>query len=232
MHESMKRNVEHHMETWRRSLASSGAIQDWQLDELEDHLRTAYDSALLEFASEPLAWAAALERTGSQAAITKEFSKGQMMSWKSKFAGLVITVSMLALVLETGPGGVSLFIHIPSMIFVCAIVLGGLVSSFGPTRIVHAAQASLAGASPLEASEVASLVQVFQRAHRLAWMSGVIGFILGFVQVLQNLSDPSGLGQGLATCLFCMLYGSILAEVVIANGRQWLENRQVPASVV
>jgi len=214
---------------WRRKLASGGALQNWQMEELEDHVRTAYAHALDEYASESQAWRAAIERTGCVAAISAEFAKEQVMSPKSKLAGVAITLGLLYFVLSTGPGGVARFLHIPSMIFVLAIVCGGLVSSFGPTKVRAALAASLRGTSPLETEQVQSFSDVITRGYRLAWMAGVVGFMVGLIQMLSNLSDPSMLGVGIATCALCPLYGALLAEVLFANARQWLENRLIPS---
>ncbi len=165
-----------------------------------------------------------MERTGSVQHITQEFAKEQVMNPLSKFAGICITLGLLSIAIWTGPSA-AIFVHMPSLIFVTALVAGGLVTSFGPGKVRRAIGASLSGASPLEEAEVDSLCAVFQRGYRLAWMSGVIGAITGIIQMLQNLSDPSQLGSGLATCLLCVFYGALLAEVLFANGRQWLAAR-------
>lgn len=43
---------------------------------------------------------------------------------------------------------------------------------------------------------------------------GMIGTLVGLVQMLQNLSDPSGIGQGMATALLTTLYGAVLANMI------------------
>jgi chemotaxis protein MotA len=43
---------------------------------------------------------------------------------------------------------------------------------------------------------------------------GMIGTLIGLVQMLGNLSDPSGIGAGMAVALLTTLYGSILANLV------------------
>jgi chemotaxis protein MotA len=43
---------------------------------------------------------------------------------------------------------------------------------------------------------------------------GMIGTLVGLVQMLQNLSDPTKIGQGMATALLTTLYGSMLANMV------------------
>jgi len=43
---------------------------------------------------------------------------------------------------------------------------------------------------------------------------GMIGTLVGLVQMLQNLSDPSKIGGGMATALLTTLYGSMAANMV------------------
>ncbi|NLW84841.1 MAG: motility protein A [Phycisphaerae bacterium] len=43
---------------------------------------------------------------------------------------------------------------------------------------------------------------------------GMIGTLVGLVQMLQNLSDPSGLGAGMAVALITTFYGALLANLV------------------
>jgi len=43
---------------------------------------------------------------------------------------------------------------------------------------------------------------------------GMIGTLVGLVQMLQNLSDPSKIGGGMATALLTTLYGAMSANMV------------------
>ena len=42
---------------------------------------------------------------------------------------------------------------------------------------------------------------------------GMIGTLVGLVQMLQSLDDPSKIGGGMATALLTTLYGAIIANV-------------------
>ena len=118
-------SLEDRLTAWRRALAASGAVRPWQLDELEDHLLTTLERAREEFPSEAQAWNAAMERTGSVPLITREFAKEHVMNPLSKLAGIGITLGLLWLVIATGPGAGS-FLHLPSLLFVLAFVVGGV----------------------------------------------------------------------------------------------------------
>jgi chemotaxis protein MotA len=43
---------------------------------------------------------------------------------------------------------------------------------------------------------------------------GLIGTLVGLVQMLQNLSDPSSIGPAMAVALLTTFYGAILANMV------------------
>ena len=43
---------------------------------------------------------------------------------------------------------------------------------------------------------------------------GMIGTLIGLVTMLQNLSDPSGIGTGMAIALITTFYGAVLANLV------------------
>ena len=61
---------------------------------------------------------------------------------------------------------------------------------------------------------------------------GLIGVILGFIHVMENLSDPSKIGLGLALALVSMVYGialSLIAYALLAMIDQATADRTQPA---
>ena len=46
---------------------------------------------------------------------------------------------------------------------------------------------------------------------------GSVGSIIGFVAMLQKLSDPSHLGKGMAVVVLSLLYGVVLCELVFIS---------------
>ncbi len=43
---------------------------------------------------------------------------------------------------------------------------------------------------------------------------GMVGTLIGLIQMLRNLSDPAGIGTGMATALLTTFYGSLMANLV------------------
>ncbi len=55
---------------------------------------------------------------------------------------------------------------------------------------------------------------LFSAAGRYAPAFGMIGTLIGLVAMLGDMSDPSGIGAGMAVALLTTLYGAIIANVI------------------
>ncbi|MBP9837913.1 MAG: motility protein A [Proteobacteria bacterium] len=56
--------------------------------------------------------------------------------------------------------------------------------------------------------------QIFQNMGTVAPAMGLVGTLIGLVEMLHNLSDPSKIGPGMATAFLTTFYGSLLAYVI------------------
>ena len=61
---------------------------------------------------------------------------------------------------------------------------------------------------------------------------GMIGTLVGLVQMLQNLSDPSKIGSGMATALLTTLYGAMAANMAFIPLAGKLEQRAKEESLL
>lgn len=82
------------------------------------------------------------------------------------------------------------------------------------------------------ASELQALVRRHERGHRIfrfmgttAPAMGMVGTLIGLVQMLQTLSDPAAIGPAMAVALLTTLYGAILAFLIFNPIAQKLESR-------
>ncbi len=66
---------------------------------------------------------------------------------------------------------------------------------------------------------------VFRFMGSTAPAMGMIGTLIGLVQMLQNMSDPSAIGPAMAVALLTTLYGAILAFVLFQPIASKLETR-------
>ncbi|HBR06363.1 MAG TPA: motility protein A [Desulfovibrio sp.] len=56
--------------------------------------------------------------------------------------------------------------------------------------------------------------EVFKRLGGLAPSFGMLGTLIGLVQMLMNLSDPTKIGPGMAVAILTSFYGSVLATLL------------------
>lgn len=75
-------------------------------------------------------------------------------------------------------------------------------------------------------------ITFYERASALAPAFGMIGTVIGLIQMLADLSaaDPNKMAQGMSTALITTLYGSLLANLIftpIANKLQVLHEQEV-----
>lgn len=59
-------------------------------------------------------------------------------------------------------------------------------------------------------------VTILKKASEVAPAMGLIGTLIGLVQMLGNLDDPSKIGPAMAVALLTTMYGAILANMVFA----------------
>lgn len=59
-------------------------------------------------------------------------------------------------------------------------------------------------------------VQIFRKSAEVAPAMGLIGTLIGLVQMLGNLDDPDKIGPAMAVALLTTMYGAILANMVFS----------------
>ena len=218
-------------EIWRTRLSKGSGLGTTELDELEDHLRASIQDRIRCGEPEEIAFRFSLSVLGEARSLATEFIKERsLMTPFSKITGCGISATLLLVTLVVWGGGLSMFIHMPSLLFVTGLVIGGLWACFGPRLLVDAARASVGGRPEIDPHRRALFLAVFRRGYQLAWASGVVGMITGIVQMLSELSDPARIGPGLAMSLLSVFYGALLAELGFRNLHQWIMN-QVPVAV-
>jgi chemotaxis protein MotA len=73
--------------------------------------------------------------------------------------------------------------------------------------------------------------KVFETAGGYAPTIGIIGAVLGLIQVMQNLSDIAKVGEGIATAFVATIYGVAFANLVCLpiGGKLKLRTREAVA---
>ena len=91
----------------------------------------------------------------------------------------------------------SIFIDLPSLIIVLPCPLLGLLSRFSLVEI-------------LSFNEDVKKLGIVSTC-----LGGAIGLVVGMIQMLQNMSDPSSIGPAMALSLLCPFYSLVLCLVFI-----------------
>lgn len=68
-----------------------------------------------------------------------------------------------------------------------------------------------------------SLIGMFKKLVEYAPTLGMIGTVIGLINILGNLSDPEALGTGMALALLTTLYGVFFANIIFAPVASKLE---------
>jgi chemotaxis protein MotA len=69
--------------------------------------------------------------------------------------------------------------------------------------------------------------KIFSAWGEIAPAMGMIGTLIGLVQMLGNMSDPKAIGPAMAVALLTTMYGAILANVICLPIAMKLENQAV-----
>ena len=207
---------------WRRSLWLPGHLDAGQLDELEDHLRSIIEAKIAQGRGEQEAFAQAVHQLGSTTLITTEFAKDRMtMTLFSRLLGIALTVSVLVAAASIN-GVVGSFLYLPALLFVAGVVVSGLWASFGLRHVRAAFTCVLAGKPPADALHAERFRAIFLRGQRLAWSAGLLGALIGTINMLSMLGDPNQIGPCVALSMLSILYGAIVAELGFRTLLQWM----------
>lgn len=150
-------------------------------------------------------------------------------AWSPHWLHRAVGATLLVLVIVwavTSTGSVfEMFFDLSSLIWVAAVLVGGLWFSFGPGTVCRAVVATIGPRRPLDRDRARLYLRVWAAAYQLSWAAGLVGVTLSLIAMLAYLSDPWSIGGGMALALLTVLYGSVLAELVIVPMWRILANR-------
>ena len=123
-------------------------------------------------------------------------------------AGLGLVAGAMAM-----EGHILGFINAPSLLIVIG---GGALFSMGQHGASAVFQALGAGQAPDSVGGLKQQVCVLRSLRDALCGSAAVGFLVGLVHMLHNLSDPSAIGPAVAVALLTTLYAVLLSELVVA----------------
>lgn len=192
--------------------------------------------------------------------------------------GTLLAFGLVLFSMATGPGGVAIFIHVPSLVIVVGGTIAVTMVNFPMDEVKSIVKVMLVTAfnkAPTPSEEIERIVEYANLARKEGLLAletklqevddsffakgiqlvidgfgaetvrdimeleadwqrqrhgtgkkimdqmgafapafGMIGTLVGLVQMLQNLSDPSMIGIGMATALLTTLYGAMMSNMV------------------
>ena len=108
-----------------------------------------------------------------------------------------------------------MFINIPSFVFTLGLCFFMMLAVYEIEFLKFISQAvRVFFCKPLEPNP--RLAQIALFGSRSIVGAGLMGMLIGIIQILSNLSDPHGIGVGMATALTCPLYAIVISEIAFA----------------
>ena len=104
-----------------------------------------------------------------------------------------------------------LFINAPSAIIVAAVGFGVVVHAHGFDGLGLLFEATFSQVSPDTAGQAAEAARTASRSFTGA---GWIGLIIGCVQMLANMNDPTQIGPAMAVALLTVFYAQLCAVLL------------------
>ena len=107
-----------------------------------------------------------------------------------------------------------------------------VIDGFDPGAVREILEAEIRRSEDQEARAA----QVFESAGSYAPTIGTLGAVLGLIQVMARLSDPTKIGEGIAVAFVATLYGVVLANLLLlpwaAKLKRRIEARLVSREIV
>lgn len=120
------------------------------------------------------------------------------------FGGLLVLAVLWHV--GTGMGGIGLFFDPASMVMVVTLSLGGVLIAHGWGGVRQVFK---------RGGDCKLAVGVLTAAHQFTWGAGLLCTFLVLIGLMQNMSDPTKIGPGMAAGLLPLLYAAVLAEFII-----------------
>jgi flagellar motor component MotA len=109
----------------------------------------------------------------------------------------------------------SMFINIPSLLFIFLIPLFFTLAYHHPFELSKAVLDALSG-QPIQKHTSESHQYVLSTLRLITSASGVMGSLIGLINMLANMDDPKNIGPAMAMALLTALYAVMVSELLIA----------------
>ena len=134
------------------------------------------------------------------------------MNLRVLIALVVIVAGVCMAILMGGP--FAHFVDFNSLAFVGGVTAGAALLAF-PVSVIRQARDAWSSDGALSEDQARLADHVFRHIGRVAVASGLLGTVVGLVQMLQNLEDPSAIGPAMAVAFLTLFYAILLGGVLL-----------------
>ena len=127
---------------------------------------------------------------------------------------IVLGLSCIGGALAMG-GSVSTFLDLPSLIIVVVVGFAFSIAAHGAGPVFSALAVGF-GSSAAEGEDIEFFAIVLQTLRSSLCAAGAVGFLIGLIQMLQNMSDPATIGPAMAVACLTVFYAVVFSELVVA----------------
>jgi flagellar motor component MotA len=136
-----------------------------------------------------------------------------MLIRKTVVASALVGVVMMAILMGSP---LALFFDLPSFLIVCGGTVAGMFISHSGADVRQVLTVYF-GPSVMSEQDGRRGALLFGSLGNMAYGVGLVGTLIGLVQMLQNLEDPAAIGPAMAVALLTLFYGVFLSEVVFRS---------------
>ncbi len=146
------------------------------------------------------------------------------MAFVSRMVGMVL-VTFFVVWVTLCTGMFYVWWSFETIVAMVVMMCGGMMMSFGTRLPLQALGATIRGERIDDVATFAQYLNVFNRAHQLAWASGLLLMIVGHIAMMYSMCDPSRIGAGVAIGSLPIMYAALLAEFIISPMKHALVSR-------
>ena len=131
------------------------------------------------------------------------------MKYLFGFAGVVLILAAI-----TFGSDLTEFINIPSVIIVVGLTICVPLAHHSINEVTGALGAALCS-SDIDPNDGQHHVSVLSTIRMAAVGSGVVGFLIGLIQMLIHMENPRTIGPAMAVALLTVFYGVLISELIV-----------------
>ncbi len=134
--------------------------------------------------------------------------------------GITVALGLIFGSIWAGGSGVA-FIHFPALIVVIGIAVGRCSISCGLNNLVSGIRALFV--MPRDATSLSFVANILRRLAIYTYAGGIIGTMIGLIQIGNNTSEHHALGPGLAYAFLTLFYAVVISECILRPNAHRIE---------